>query len=127
VQRKLLREALDAHPDLDHIVGTSVTAEAADRVLGRLKLSEKVSVVAYYFSPDVHKALVRGKVKASPSDSPVIQARISVDQIVRILESKEVRRHVGTRVELITSENVAGMNKLNALTPVGFFPTYTVE
>ena len=125
-QTDLLNQALEIFPDVDYVVGTSVTAEAAERVLRRRKLKDTL-VVASYFSPGVLRGIKQGKILAAPTDSPVIQARIAVDQLVRILDKAPVRRHIGTRVQTVTPENVTEIDQLNMLAPTGFIATYSVN
>ena len=48
VQSKLIEDTLEAHPDLNYIVGTAVTAEAAIPILRSRGLTDQIKVVAYY-------------------------------------------------------------------------------
>lgn len=63
VQTALIEEVLDAHVDIDIIAGTAVTAVAAvaavkvPRIRG---LSDRIKVVAYYFTPEVYREIKRG-------------------------------------------------------------------
>src|SRR5690606_4874074 len=50
VQTRLIEDTLEAHPDLDYIVGTAVTAEAAVPVLRSRDLADQISVLAYYYT-----------------------------------------------------------------------------
>ena len=126
-QTKLLKEVIKEHPNLDYVAGTAVTADAAVSVLRKEGLSERVGIVSYYLTPGVYRGIRRGKILATPTDSPVIQGRIAMDQIVRVLENREVLRHVGPKLEIIDRENILTIKKNASLAPSGFHATFTVH
>src|SRR6185503_6886572 len=106
VQSKLVEDTLQAHPDISYVVGTAVTAEAAIPILRDKGLQDKVKLLAYYFTPGVDQGIRRGQILAAPTDSPVIQGRIAIDQAVRILEGKDYLKHVGPALFVVTQDNV---------------------
>ena len=59
-QSKLVEDALETHPDLNYIVGTAVTAEAAVPILRARGLSDQIKVLSYYFTPGVDQGISRG-------------------------------------------------------------------
>ncbi len=126
-QAKLIEAALDKTPDVDYIAGTSVTAEAAVRVLRKRRLDGKVKIMAYYFGPGVYRGIKRGKIIGAPSDMPAIQARIAVDQLVRILEHKPYLKHVGPKISVIDAEKLKGFDLSTTLAPQGFRPIFRVN
>ena len=122
-QGKLVETALAQHADqLDYIVGTAVTAEAAMKILGRRALANKIRVLSYYYSPGVHRGIRRGNILAAPSDLPVLQARIAVDVMVRILEGRDYFKHVAPKVVLVDRDSVHGWDPTTTLAPRGFRP-----
>jgi protein TorT len=127
VQAALIEEVLDAHTEIDIIAGTAVTAEAAVRVLRARGLSDRIKVVSYYFTPEVYREIKRGNILCAPTDSPVIQGRIAVDQMVRILERESYHRKVGPRVYVIDSSNMESFDRSTSLAPAGFWPTYSIN
>jgi len=127
VQLKLVEDVLEAHPDINYIVGTSPTTEAAVQVLRDRGLMKKVKVLAYYFTPGVYANIKRGFVMAAPTDSAVIQGRISIDQAVRILEHKDYMKHVGPKLYVIDSKNINTFDYPSSLAPANFKPVFTVN
>jgi protein TorT len=125
-QRVLIEDVLKKHPDIDYIVGTAVTIEAAIPALRHHGISDRVQLVSYYLTPGVYRAIKRGWALAAPTDSPVIQGRIAIDQIVRILEGKTVQHNVGPRITLVTQDNVGRLIRHASLAPNGYRTTFVV-
>jgi len=121
-QTKLVTAALDQRKYLDYIVGTAVTAEAAVPVLRERKMSAKTKVLSYYFGSGVYRGIQRGTIVAAPTDQPAIQAKLSVDLVVRVLEKKDYFRHVGATVILVDGESLPKFDLSSSLAPPGFRP-----
>lgn len=126
-QSKLVEDAIETYPDLDYVVGTAVTAEAAVPILRTRGLTDQVKVISYYFTPGVDRGIARGQILAAPTDSPVIQGRIAIDQAVRILEGKAFEKHVGPALYVVTTENHKAFDPSSTLAPEGFRPVFRVE
>jgi len=126
-QLALLEDSLTAHPDINYIVGTAVTAEAAEQLVRDRGLEDKVKILAYYFTPGMYEGIKRGRILAAPTDSAVIQARVAVDQAVRILEGKDYMKHVGPQLYVIDKSNVGSFDRDSSLAPDGFKPEFSVE
>jgi protein TorT len=127
VQLKLLEDVLQTHPDLDYVVGTAVTAEAATQLVRDMGLENQIEILSYYFTPGVYEGIERGRILAAPTDSAVIQGRIAVDQAVRILEGQDYLKHVGPALSVIDSENVGSFDRDSSLAPQGFSPSFSVN
>ncbi len=127
VQAGLVEDALDVHPDVDYIVGTTVTAEAAVRVLRKRGIEDRVKVLAYYYSPGVDRGLRRNQIVAAPTDMPTVQARIAVDQAVRALEKQLTMKHVAPKVQMLDRNELASFDTTRALPPRGFRPIFSVN
>ena len=127
VQLKLVEDTLEAHPDIDYIVGTAVTAEAAVGLLRSRGLLGKIKIMSYYFTPGVYQGIQRGQILAAPTDSAVIQGRVAIDQAVRILEGKDYYKHVGPKLYVIDDSNVNSFDRDSSLAKDGFKPTFTVN
>jgi periplasmic protein TorT len=127
VQLKLVEDVLEANPDIQYIVGTSPTAEASVGLLKDRGLTGKIKVLAYYFTPPVYEGIKNGTILAAPTDSAVIQGRIAIDQVVRILEGKPYEKHVGPALYVIDKTNVNDFDKASSLAPDDFKPTFSVD
>lgn len=126
-QTALIEDVLNKHPDIDYLVGTAVSATAAAKVLRARGLGDRVKVMAYYLTPEVYRGIKRGHILGAPSDSPVIQGCIAVDQVVRLLEHKPCWRSVGPRVFIVDSRNVDTFDRGASMAPSGFRATYAVN
>ena len=127
-QAKLIEAVLKRHAaELDGIVGTAVTAEAAVKILRRRGLADRIKILSYYFSPGVDRGIRRGGIMAAPSDMTVLQARIAVDVIVRILEKKTHFKHVAPRVTVVDRENIRTWDSSTTLAPRGFRPIFSIN
>jgi protein TorT len=126
-QGKLVEQVLDEYPDLDYIIGTAVTAEASVRILRKRQLDEKIGIMSYYFTPGIHRGIKRGKIIGAPTDSAVIQGRIAIDQITRILDGQPYLRHVGPLLHIIDAANIDTFDQSTSLAPSGFRAVYTVN
>ena len=128
VQAKLIKASLDRYGgELDCIVGTAVTAEAAVKILRERGLADKIKIFSYYYSPGVHRGIRRGEITAAPSDLTVIQARIAVDVMARILEKRDYYKHVAPRVTVVDGDNIRSWDSSTTLAPRGFRPIFSIN
>ncbi|MBC6404352.1 MAG: TMAO reductase system periplasmic protein TorT [Rhodospirillales bacterium] len=126
-QANLVEDALETYPELDYIVGTAVTAEAAVPILRSRNMLGEVQILSYYYTPGVDTGIARGHILAAPTDSPVIQGRIAIDIAVRALEGEEYEQHVGPALRVVTQDNHADFDTATTLAPEGFSPIFRVE
>src|ERR1700738_4846954 len=127
VQLKLVEDVLQANPNIKYIAGTSPTTGAAVQRLRERNLSDKVKVIAYYFTPGVYENIKAGRVMAAPTDSAVVQGRVSIDQAVRILEGKPYLKHVGPKIYVIDKSNINSFDYASSLAPADWKPIFTVN
>lgn len=125
IQGQLVKEVLAAHLDLDWIVGTSVTAEAAIRLLRQNGQSGIVSVLPFYYSPAVHKGVRRGVFPAATTDHQGYQTRIAMDVLVSALEHKPFPRDVSMRIQVVDRKTIMDFDGRSSLAPTGYRPVFS--
>lgn len=126
-QSKLVEDVLQGNPDLAYIAGTAVTAEAAQGIVRSRNLDKKVKIMAFYMTPGVYEGIEKGRIMAAPADSMVIQGRIAIDQAVRLLEGKEVVKHVGPKIFVVDQKNIKTIQHDSILPPTSFKPVFSVK
>ena len=127
IQLILLEEALEERPDVDYIVGSAVTAEVAVSALrARGRLGE-IGILADYFTHAVYRGIKRRRIQAAPTDFPVIQGRLGIEQAVRLLEGRLDLVHLGPAIRLVDLDNVDELGTGTSLAPASFTPRFIVE
>jgi len=124
VQRNLLQQVLDQYPDIDYLAGNALMAEAAISVLRERGLQDRIGIVSTYFTPAVHRGLMRGRVLAAPTDAPVLQGRMSVGLAVDLLEQRTTRRHFGPVIQTVTPANLGAIDIDESLPPPLLMPQF---
>jgi protein TorT len=127
VQVILVEEALEERPDIDYIVGSAVTAEAALSVLRARGLSDEIQVLADYFTHAVYRGIKRGRILAAPTDRPILQGRLGIEMAVRLLEDQVSVKHLGPAIRMVEGNNVEALGPDESLAPASFKPTFVVE
>jgi len=120
VQGKLVEDTLQANPGVGYVAGTAVTAEVAPGILRARNMDKTTKVVSFYITPEVFAGIQSGQILASPADSMVIQGRIAIDQATRLLEGKDVIRHVGPRIFIVDKDNINKIKRDDILAPQTF-------
>ena len=127
--------------DLDYIVGVAPAIEGGMAALRDMGLQDDVKLVSYYYTPGMHQFVGRGSVAMAPTDQMIIQARISIDQAVRILEGKpsatggrpeyndtgRTTEHVQPVAIQVTPENHADFDTSTTLAPKGWTPVFSTD
>ena len=127
IQLILLEEALEERPDMDYIVGSAVTAEVAVSALRARGLLGRIRILADYFTHAVYRGIKRRRIQAAPTDFPVIQGRLGIEQAVRLLEGKLELIHAGPAIRLVDLDNVDELGTGTSLAPAWFTPRFIVE
>lgn len=126
-QRALVEQALDRHPGaIDYVAGTAVTAEAGVGTLRDRGLADELGLLAFYYSPGVHRAIKRGQVLAAPSDLPALQTRIAMDTLVRIIQGDDYFPHVAASVVMVDRQRLEQWDTSSSLPPRGFRPVFNL-
>lgn len=126
IQRQLVEEVLDAHPELDYLVGNAPMAEAAIAEVRRRQREDALGIVASYVTPGVYSGMRRGRILASVTDFPVLQGRMAIRQALRALEGLALEPHIGPRVELLEAASLGRYPMDWMLPPAGFVPAYDI-
>jgi len=127
--------------ELDYIVGTATTIEGAVGSIRERGLEQQIKLVAYYYTPGMHIFLKRGSVAMAPSDQMITQARIAIDQAVRLLEKKNMAtggrpefnnpNHLAEHAQpiriIVTPDTVADFDTSTTLAPTGWIPQFSVD
>ncbi len=127
IQLILIEEALEERPDVDYIVGSAVTAEAAVSLLRQKGLSDQIKVLADYFTHAVYRGIKRHRIEAAPTDFPTMQGRLGLEMAVRVLENKLEHKHLGPQIELVDFATIERVGTGGSLAPAFFTPTFVVE
>ncbi len=127
IQRNLIQEVLEESTDIDYIVGTALTADAAVSELLSRDLRGDIKIVSTYFTHNVFRGIKRGHIISAPTDAPVLQGRIAIDQAVRILEGKLTHAHLSPSIVMIDQHNVGSFDISSSLAPASFWPTFEVK
>ena len=127
IQLILIEEALEERPDVDYIVGSAVTAEAAVSVLRARGLTDQIKVLADYYTHAVYRGIKRGRIIAAPTDFPILQGKLGMDQAVRVLEGSLTVKHAGPFIRLVDGSNVDSVGTEGSLAPATFTPTFVVD
>ena len=126
VQIPLIEDALQVYPDIKYIGGIAPAIEGAIQVL-KEKNRTDIGLLSYYISPEVEQGVREGTVLGVVTDLTAAQARLGVDQAVRLLEKKGVEADVDPGFMLIDSSNIDTYDRSLSLAPVGWEPYFQVD
>lgn len=122
----LVEEVLEAMPDIDFLVGSGPMAEAAVPILRARGLEDRVAVVSTYLSHAVYRGVVRNRILAAPTDSPVMQGRLAIEMAVRALEGRLDVRHAGPPISIVTPGTSGAAVVESSLAPASFVPVFSM-
>ena len=135
-QLNLIENALGAYPEMNYIIGSATTVDAAVGPLAERGLADKIDTASYYFTPEVNSLLASGKATCSSAGNDLVLSRIAVDMALRVLEKKPFvgGDYVGTTANVICGpaagkdyDNLDTLVKELNLAPDGYRPVFTVE
>ena len=122
IQRNLLQEMLERHPEIDVVAGTAIAAEAA---MGEGRnLKTPLTVVSFYLSHQVYRGLKRGRGNMPASDQMVWQGEMAVEQAIKQLQGQSVSDNVSPPILVLTPKNADREHIRRSLSPGGFRPVY---
>jgi protein TorT len=123
----LVEDVLEAMPDVDYLVGSGPMAEAAVSILRARGAGDNVKIVSTYLSHAVYRGVKRGRILAAPTDSPVVQGRLSIEMAVRALEGTLEIRHAGPLIWVVTPETATREVTEGSLAPASFIPVFSLD
>lgn len=125
IQRNLLQEMLERHPDANVVAGTAIAAEAA---MGEGRnLPVPLTVVSFYLSHQVNRGLKRGKIIMAASDQMVWQGELAIQQAVNVLQGHPVPDNISPPILVLTPQNAGSEHVRRSLSPGGFRPVYLYQ
>lgn len=127
IQARLVEDLLQAHDDLDYVVGTAVMVEGAYPLLRARGIQDKIKLVSVYTTPGVYHLLKAGQIEAAGAAPVVLTSRIILDQAVRKLENKVEFTDVGTLGNVYTSDTVGTLDPLSVTAPNRFRPVFSFK
>lgn len=131
VQLNLIEDALQTFPKIDYLIGNAVAADAAVGPLAESNRAGSVKVVSTYIIPPLYDKIKKGLVAAAPSDLTVIQGRMAVDMMVRILNKekpgKDFPFRAGPIIPTITKANIDQYSYEMLFGDRSFRPQFTVK
>ncbi|WP_269457857.1 TMAO reductase system periplasmic protein TorT [Microcella alkaliphila] len=135
VQLNLVENALSAYPDMNYIIGSATTVDAAVGPLTERGMTGAVQTASYYFTPEVFALLESGTATCSSAGNDLILGRIVVDMALRVLEGQPFNggEHLAMAANVICGPAAGAENNLDSLVkelnlaPEGFQPTFSVN
>ncbi len=125
-QIPLIEDTLLAYSDIDYIAGIAPGIAAGIQVLKEKGRSD-IKLLSSYTTPETEAGLRDGSVEAIVSDYTAAQARVAIDQLVRILEKKPVMRDVDTGFTTIEQSMVKTYPRDLSLAPEDWKPYFEVK
>ncbi|WP_299014003.1 TMAO reductase system periplasmic protein TorT [uncultured Photobacterium sp.] len=126
LQRNLIQQLFADETHLDYIVGGAVAAEVAISELRANDKLNEIKIVSTYLSHGVYRGLRRGRILFAPTDKMAQQAMLSLDQAVRYLESKPLKRDISPKIEWLTPKHLPSTVIADSLSPAEFRPAFSV-
>lgn len=125
VQRNLLQEMLERHPEVDVVAGTAIAAEAA---MGEKRNpGTPLTVVSFYLSHQVYRGLKRERIIMAASDQMVWQGELAIQQAIRVLQGQPVPENISPPILVLTPKNADSQHVQRSLSPGGFRPIYLYQ
>ena len=136
-QLRLVENSFGAYPDMDYIVGSAVTVEAAIGPLEERGLSDEIRSASYYFTPGVYELIKSGDASCASTGHDIIMARIAVDLAIRKLEGVPFiggYKHIGPDPLVVcgpgageAANNLDTFVEATTLPPDGFRPVFSYQ
>ena len=130
IQLRLVENVLNTYPDLDYLVGNGLAADAAPGAIAAVGRTGKVKIVSTYITPAVYGKIAEGKVLAAVLDYLLVQGRISVGMMVRLLNGEKPGVDFPFRAQpsivVVNKENYKSFSFTDLFGPKGYKPVFSV-
>lgn len=123
LQREQLQQLMESSRP-DAIVGSAVAIEVAVNQFGQTSPSHPIVLGASYFSPAIARALQREKIAAACDDKVVLQGKVAIDLVVRLLQGSDDFGDIGPAIVVRTPHNSDAASLTESLPPAEFYPVY---
>lgn len=127
IQVRLVEEVLDQDLDIDYIVGSAPTAEAAVSVLRARGLQDDIQILSDYVTHAVFRGLHRGRIVAAPTDFPVLQGKLAIETAVRAIEGSVLYKHIGPITVMLNASEDFSQHVSQTLAPANFVPVFSFK
>lgn len=127
IQVGLVEEVLDQSLEIDYIVGSAPTAEAAVSLLRARGLQDDILIVSDYVTHAVFRGLHRDRIIAAPTDFPVLQGRLAIETAVRAIEDRILIKHLGPFTVMLDSTEDFSQHVSQTLAPANFVPVFSYD
>lgn len=131
IQLMKLRTSLNKkeNHNIDYIVGNSVAATEAVRYIKRNKeIHPNTKIISTYITADVYEEIKEGTILAAPSDENILQSKIALDMMVRILNGEKVGSEIPFRVSpeipMVSIKNIDAFDYESHFGKKGFIPKF---
>lgn len=122
IQRNLLQDMLEKHPDINLVAGNAIAAQVAMGE-GRNR-SQPLGIVSFYLSHQVYRGLKRNRIMVAASDQMVLQGELAVEQAIGVLQYQQVDNNISPQILTLTPQNISAQQVKLSLSPIGFRPVY---
>ncbi|MFD1210494.1 TMAO reductase system periplasmic protein TorT [Arthrobacter sp. GCM10027362] len=135
-QLDLVENALEAYPQMNYILGSATTVDAATGPLTERGLKDKIKTASYYFTPEVASLLKSGGATCSSAGNDLILAKVALDMAARTLTGEPLvgGGHIGTPANVICGpaagkkwNNLDQLIRELNLPSEGFQPVFSVN
>lgn len=117
------------HHNIDYIIGNAVAAAAAVEYLKeRKEFQAEAGILSTYITTAVYEHIKKGLIMAAPSDQTIIQCRIALDMMVRILNGEQPGKDFPFLAlpvtSLVTRENIDQFSYQSLFGEKNFSPVF---
>jgi len=108
-QATMMKRALHSPQKIDYFIGNAVMAEIAKTELEAAG-NQHIKTISTYITPNVFIQIQKGYVLGAPTDFPLLQARLAIDLLQKIIQGgkpgSDIPFRVSPQIGLITRENI---------------------